>query len=122
MTQPAYTDADVEMAARALFDAEQRRLVANHAHLRTPPMHARWLDMLPETRRAYEVQARDVLNTLVERGQGLAPVIAHQWSVRYPDGFVDGGSFTEAGARQRAAELGGEVVYRAVGPWATAPV
>lgn len=51
---------------------------------------------------------------------GLAPVIAHQWSVRYPDGFVDGTRFTEAGARRRAAELGGEVVYRAVGPWQSA--
>lgn len=50
-------------------------------------------------------------------GNDLAPVIAHQWSVRYPDGFVDGNQFTEAGARQRAAELGGEVVYRPVGEW-----
>ena len=43
-----------------------------------------------------------------------------QWSVRYPDGGVDGGGFTEAGARQRASELGGEAVYRVVGPWRTA--
>lgn len=49
------------------------------------------------------------------------PVVAHQWSVRYRDGFVDGGRFTEDGARQRAAESGGEVVYRAVGPWVVAP-
>ncbi|MEU0078591.1 hypothetical protein ABZY58_11895 [Micromonospora tulbaghiae] len=43
-----------------------------------------------------------------------------EWSVRYPDGFVDGSRFTEAGARQRAAELDGEVVYRVVGPWQSA--
>ncbi|MEV1315348.1 hypothetical protein AB0J14_04605 [Micromonospora arborensis] len=49
-------------------------------------------------------------------------IVGQEWSVRYPDGFVDGGRFTEAGARQRAAELGGEVVCRAVGPWTVVDV
>ncbi|MGA3524198.1 hypothetical protein [Melissospora conviva] len=43
-----------------------------------------------------------------------------QWSVRHPDGWTPDGGFTEAGARQRASELGGEAVYRVVGPWRTA--
>ncbi len=47
----------------------------------------------------------------------LAPVIAHQWSVRTPDGHVEGNPLTEAAARRWADVIGGEVVYRAVGPW-----
>lgn len=44
-----------------------------------------------------------------------------EWSVRYRDGRVSGTSFTEAGARQRADELGLEVVWRPAAPWNPAP-
>lgn len=44
-----------------------------------------------------------------------------EWSVRYDDGRVSGTSFTEAGARQRADELGLEVVWRPAAPWNPAP-
>jgi hypothetical protein len=66
-----------------------------------------------------------VLGSAAGRAQDqpdLAPVIAHQWSIRYPGGTVHNvGTFTEAAARQRAADLSAEVVYRAVGPWEPAP-
>lgn len=45
-----------------------------------------------------------------------------EWSIRYPGGTVNRvGTFTEAGARQRADELGAEAVWRPVGPWQSAP-
>ena len=50
-----------------------------------------------------------------ERGEPDAT--AYQWSVGSPDGFVSTNSYTEAGARRRAAELGAQVVYRVVGEW-----
>jgi hypothetical protein len=50
----------------------------------------------------------------------LAPVVARQWSVRGPNGQVEGKPRTEAAARQWADVIGGEVVYRAVGPWQSA--
>ncbi|WP_422744289.1 hypothetical protein ACN27B_08560 [Micromonospora sp. WMMD754] len=61
--------------------------------------------------------------------QGLAAAISPtyitpnaEWSIRYPGGTVNRvGTFTEAGARQRADELGAEAVWRPVGPWQPAP-
>lgn len=121
MSERGYSDADIELIARAEFDLDQRRLVAtmpNPAGFEPTP----WtLPTLSQIRETYRQRARAALDALAQHGQGLAPVIAHQWSVRYPDGFVDGTAFTEAGARQRAADLNGEVVYRAVGPWQPAP-
>lgn len=64
------TDADVERVARSLFDADQRRLVAKHAHLPgvTP---GRWSDMPADTRRLYEDRSRAVLDALAAAGRLL---------------------------------------------------
>lgn len=68
MADKPYTDADVERVARSLFDADQRRLVAKHAHLPgvTP---GRWSDMLADTRRLYEDRSRAVLDDLADAGR-----------------------------------------------------
>ena len=61
-----------------------------------------------------------LVDALAELLHDLGGGTGRQWSVREPGGWTPGGGFTEAGARQRASELGGEAVYRVVGPWRTA--
>jgi hypothetical protein len=129
----AQTRADRDRAYRLLDQTRAALRVALH-HLKDRPgiaddaAHERRENQLAACRIALKDATEAVeaagLDSPADHAQGgpdLAPVIAHQWSVRYPDGFVDGTQFTESGARQRAAELGGEVVYRAVGPWQSAP-
>lgn len=68
-----------------------------------------------------------VLAWFTEQGQSasISPTYVSpnaEWSIRYPGGAVNRvGTFTEAGARQRADELGAEAVWRPVGPWQPAP-
>lgn len=86
-----------------------------------------WRDRAPTTQGEAVSTHRAAIRAGLEaaaihtKSADTTPVVAHQWSVRYRDGFVDGGRFTEDSARERAAESGGEVVYRAVGPWQVAP-
>jgi hypothetical protein len=77
---------------------------------RKNPDAARWLS--PDDYRSLAVE-------LYNAGYLVLSEASKEWSVRYPDGFVDGARFTRAGAERRAAELDGEVVGRIVGPWAT---
>lgn len=68
VTDPAL--ADVERVAHSLFDADQRRFLAKHAHLpgATP---GRWSDMPADTRRLYEDRSRAALDALAAAGRLL---------------------------------------------------
>lgn len=66
-------------------------------------------------------EARMVAAALSRSGLLLPEGAERQWSVRYPDGFVESPRFTRAGAEQHALELNGEVVWRPVAPWSSVP-
>lgn len=130
--------ADVELLAVALFDAEQRRLVAEYARL--PAIPGRWSDMLTDLRQRYQEDARAALTALAGR---LLPADAKtrtEWSVRVT--MLDGRThmalpalaplMTQHMAEQAAARFAGpgwsnvakaEPVSRttSIGPWLPAP-
>lgn len=118
ITNQSLTDADRE----ALYPTSPYTNEQMHAINAASDAIRRFLDRsAPDVSRLVFNADCDEMAQVALAAAGLVPAVTREWSVRYADGFVDGTRFTEAGARQRAAELGGEVVYRAVGPWQTAP-